>query len=379
MQFARVLVDQGYIVDVVCLRRDGQSHFEVVDDVNLFRIQVRIRNESNRLDYIYRIIRFFIHSAIIVTLKHLKRPYQLLDIFAVPDFLVFAAVFPKIMGARVILDFYDLLPEFYLSKFDAERPSLTFRFLLWLEKQAVAFSDHAIASNHIWKQRLEERSVLPEKCTAIPYCSDPRIFSPRHRTRVDNRFILIYPGTLNRHQGVDVAIRAFARVAPKIPESEFQVYGEGPEKEHLISLATELGVGDRVIFHAFIPASAIADAIANCDVLVVPKRAGSLFGNEAASTKILDSMTLGVPVIASWTKVESYYFDESMIRFFESENVSKLAECILQLRNDLQLRDELVRNARRFVERNTWKDMAQRFLALVDSLLMRDIGSGVKG
>jgi uncharacterized protein YjhX (UPF0386 family) len=56
MQFARVLVDQGYIVDVVCLRRDGQSHFEVVDDVNLFRIQVRIRNESNRLDYIYRII-----------------------------------------------------------------------------------------------------------------------------------------------------------------------------------------------------------------------------------------------------------------------------------------------------------------------------------
>jgi len=43
--------------------------------------------------------------------------YQLIHVHSVPDFLVFAAIVPKLLGTPVVLDIHDVLPEFYASKF----------------------------------------------------------------------------------------------------------------------------------------------------------------------------------------------------------------------------------------------------------------------
>ena len=64
--------------------------------------------------------------------------------------------------------------------------------------------------------------------------------------------------------------------------------------------------------------------LANADLGVVPKRADS-FGNEAYSTKIMEFMSLGVPVVVSSTKIDRFYFDDSVVRFFESGNADALA------------------------------------------------------
>jgi len=57
---------------------------------------------------------------------------------------------------------------------------------------------------------------------------------------------------------------------------------------------------------------------------VVPKRANS-FGNEAFSTKILEFMALGVPVIVSNTKIDKYYFSDDLVMFFKNEDIDDLA------------------------------------------------------
>ncbi len=77
------------------------------------------------------------------------------------------------------------------------------------------------------------------------------------------------------------------------------------------------------------------------------KRADN-FGNQAFSTKILEFMILGVPVIASKTKVDMYYFNDSLLEFFDSGDENSLAQKIIYLYNNKQRRIELTNNAFQF-------------------------------
>jgi glycosyltransferase involved in cell wall biosynthesis len=153
-----------------------------------------------------------------------------------------------------------------------------------------------------------------------------------------------------------------------MPTAEFHIYGEGPSKPSLIRLTEDLGLSGRVIFHDFVATQKVAEFMAGSDLAVVPKRASSAFGNEAASTKIMEFMSLGVPVIVSRTKIDTYYHDESRVRFFESENESDLADSILLLYRDPQLRKKLASNASQYIGQNNWQEKRCDYFHLVDRL-----------
>src|ERR1035438_5895744 len=78
--------------------------------------------------------------------------------------------------------------------------------------------------------------------------------------------------------------------------------------------------------------SHLARVMAATDLAIEPKRATSAFGNEALSTKILEFMALGVPIVASRTRIHAYYYDESIIKYYDSDDEASLANCILLLR-----------------------------------------------
>src|SRR5260370_15750896 len=100
------------------------------------------------------------------------------------------------------------------------------------------------------------------------------------RNRSNGKLLITYPGSLNWHQGVDVAITAFSKIKDKMPDAEFHIYGEGPAKESLIRLADSLGLQNRVIFHGLPPTGEIVQFMANTYLPLEPKRSGSPFGNE---------------------------------------------------------------------------------------------------
>ena len=116
-QYATALAARGDSVDIIALRKEGTSAFEVLNGVNVYRIQRRTVNERGPFDYLFRILRFLMVSAWVLAKKHLSKPYKVVHVHNVPDFLVFGALVPKLCGAHVILDIHDVLPEFYASKF----------------------------------------------------------------------------------------------------------------------------------------------------------------------------------------------------------------------------------------------------------------------
>jgi glycosyltransferase involved in cell wall biosynthesis len=196
---------------------------------------------------------------------------------------------------------------------------------------------------------------------------DESIFYKRQQEKNDGKFIMIYPGTLGWHQGLDIAIQAFASIKDQAPESEFHIYGRGPEKINLECLITELRLENKVFIKETVPIEQIASVMASADLGIIPKR-NDPFGGEAFSTKILEFMSLGVPVIVSETKIDKFYFNESVLKFFKPDDVNDLAQCMLSLRNDRVLRDRLRENAQMFVENYRWEKRKQEYLDLVDSL-----------
>jgi glycosyltransferase involved in cell wall biosynthesis len=372
-RYAETLARRGDRVDVVSLRQNGQPARGIVNGVRVFRIQRRVVNEKTKFTYLGRLLLFFMRSTVFLGVQQMKERYDLVHVHSVPDFEVFAAILPKLTGSKIILDIHDLVPEFYRSKFKSSDHSLTFRLLTRVERMSAWFSDHVIAANHIWEKRLRERSVKNSKCTTILNFPDTEIFKTRGRTRSDDKFIILYPGTLNYHQGIDIAIRALALIKDEAPEAEFHIYGAGDQLNSLRALVEELGLEDRVFLKGTKPLHDIASVIENADLGVVPKRKNS-FGNEAFSTKILEFMSLGVPVIVPDTAIDSYYFNDSVVKFFQADDERSLADAMLLMIKNPELRKRFIRDASEFVLKYSWDMNKATYLNLVDSLVQSPNG-----
>jgi glycosyltransferase involved in cell wall biosynthesis len=371
-RYAETLVRRGDHVDIFSLRREGQEICGNINGVNVYRIQERIRNEKGKTAYLGRLLKFFIKSSAVVGKKHLKAPYDLLHIHSVPDFEVFAALLPKFLGAKIILDIHDIVPEFYASKFGGGSDSTLFKALVFMEKLSAGFADHVIISNHIWEKAIVNRSVKPEKCSTILNYPDPFLFHFRPREEGNGTIRLIYPGSLGWHQGLDIAIKAFHAIRDEAPEAEFHIYGTGGEKDSLVTLVQELGLQDRVFIKPSLPLEKIVKVMAAADIGIVPKR-NDPFGGEAFSTKILEFMSLGVPVIVSRTKIDTYYFNDSVVEFFAPDDVKDLADSMLNMVKDRGMRKNLVDNALKFVEDYSWEKRKWEYLGLADRLTGRSV------
>lgn len=367
IRYAETLAKRGDEVEVISLRQAGQSDHEVINGVRVFRIQERIVNEKGKLDYLLRLIKFFLRSARFITKNHLRAPYDLIHVHSVPDFEVFVALVPKLTGSKIILDIHDIVPEFYASKFGASPRGVLFNVLVAIERLSTLFSDHVIVSNHLWEQKLVQRSVSKGKCTVILNYPDPCIFYQREKSRTDGKKIVMYPGSLNYHQGVDIAIRAFSKISREVPDAEFHIYGEGAERDNLAELAAALGLNGCVKFFSAAPISEIAEAMANCDLGIVPKR-NNTFGDEAFSTKILEFMSLGVPVLVSSTRIDRFYFNDKVVHFFKAQDVDDLAEKLLSMLKDQSFRQTLSANALAMAQNFSWELKKAKYLTVVDAL-----------
>jgi glycosyltransferase involved in cell wall biosynthesis len=369
MRYAEALAARGDQVDVLSLISNNNAPIETINGVTVYRIQRRTIDERRKISYLSRMLGFLARSSWFMAKSHHKQPYDLIHVHSVPDFEVFAALIPKLQGAKVILDIHDIVPEFYASKFGVSKESFAFRALKLLERWSTAFSNHVIIANHIWEKVLTARSVNPEKCSTYLNYPDSRLFNTALRTRVsDGRIIMMYPGTLNWHQGLDIAVKAFDLIKDQVPEAEFDIYGGGSRREQLARLIKERALQERVKLMDIRPINEIAGVMANADIGIVPKRNDS-FGGDAFSTKIFEFMALGVPIIAANTRIDRFYFNDSLVKFFQAGDERSLANAMLVMIRNHSLRKEFAKNALAYIAQQSWDIKRQDYLNLVDQLV----------
>jgi glycosyltransferase involved in cell wall biosynthesis len=99
---------------------------------------------------------------------------------------------------------------------------------------------------------------------------------------------------LVRQKGVDVLLRAFARVRREVPDARLVVFGDGPERTALERLGSELGVASAIAWLGHVSPSGLEDRIRGSWVQALPSRWTESFGLAAA-----EAMMRGTAVVAS--------------------------------------------------------------------------------
>lgn len=371
-RYAEALAKRGDEVRVLSLGNDEEvksRRWATLRGVNYLCLQSRETLEGNKWEHGWRLLQFMVKAFKSLSPKNLPNGCDLLHVHNIPDFLVFAGARLKYRGARLILDIHDIVPELYESKYSSGRRSILAAGLRLIETLACRFANHVIIANHLWKKTIIARSSPAGKVTALVNNVDLELFAPRKGIRDIEGPILLYPGSLNRHQGVDLAIQALPELVGEFPGIQMRIHGRGPSLPELKELTAKLGLTERVLFLPAVPLDEVSGIMSASDIGIVPKRAEG-FGDQAYSTKIMEFMSQRLPVIVSRTSIDSLYFNDSVVAFFESGNHKDLADKIRRVARDGEYRRSLSTNGYAYAQANSWETMKHVYLNLVDRLTM---------
>jgi glycosyltransferase involved in cell wall biosynthesis len=368
----QALLDDGHRVDVIGLAADGEPLRETWQGVRIHRLRMGTRR-SSAPRYLFEYGAFALFAAVLAAALHLRRRYDLVQVHSLPDPLVFAALVPKLLGAKVQLDLMETMPEFFATRFPQAGRRAN-RIVEAAEQASIRFADHVITCTEQMKEAFVGRGAPPAKIDVILNSADESIFdAERHppRERTPGRFELIVHGTIEERYGIDTAIEAVALLAGEIPELELQVFGKGSYREELERLAAERGVADRVhIRRDFVPLDDLVHAVSQADAGVVAMKRDP-FRDLTHCNKMYELITMRRPQLMSRTRSVEAYFDDDCFAWFESNDPADLARAIRRLHADPALADELVANAAARNAPYRWEHQRDHYQQVVRRVLAR--------
>ena len=328
------LVGAGATVDLVCLADEKAPRREVRNGIDVLRVPLK-HPRRGKLEYALRYGLFIFASGSVFALRSLRRRYDLVYVHNMPDILVLSALVPKALGAKVVLDLHDPMPELMKTIFNVSDDNQSVQWMKRLEKWSIARADLVVTVNIACQRIFSSRSCRAEKIAVVMNAPDGQIFPFREAadqeaaTRSNTKpFIIMYHGSLVERNGLDVAIDALARVRQTIPNAELHVFGRSTAfLEQMREFAKGKGVYDVVRYQGPRRLEELVTEIDRCDVGVIPNHRNA-FTDINTPTRMFEYLALGKPVIAPSTLGITDYFDKDSLLFFEAGDAADLARQI---------------------------------------------------
>jgi glycosyltransferase involved in cell wall biosynthesis len=372
---AEALVAAGYIVDVLALRPEHAPK----TNYTFNGVQVHTMSLGKRRGslgrYFYEYFAFLFWATVKLTSLSRLRTYTAIDVNNLPDFLVFATLWPRMKGAKIILDMHEITPEFFMSKYQVPANHWLVALTRIIERTCVRYADHVITINEPIQQLLLDRGLRPGRSTVIMNSVDEDLFqeSGRRMSFVDPSggkatFVMMYHGTLTRIYGLDIALEAFGRAHTYMPGAEFWILGNGPELGALKEQVSQLRLESKVRFVGSVLPDEVPLWVARSHAGVLATRQ-DVFLDLSFSNKLSEYIVMDKPVISSRLRTIRHYFSEEALAFFEPGNPKDLARQMATLYRDTELRDRYVRLAKKEYEPICWEVMRERYLSLMARLI----------
>jgi glycosyltransferase involved in cell wall biosynthesis len=367
--------DAGMTIDLICLGQGNSAKRETSGGLHVLRIPMRHRR-GGKLTYAFQYGSFILAASLIFALRALTHRYDLVYVHNMPDILVLSALVPKVLGARVILDLHDPMPELMRTIYDLGKDSFSVRCIRSMEKWSIARTNLVITVNQACKRIFASRSCEAGKIIVVMNTPDSRIFpfqaaqeQPAAQTDRARPFVMMYHGTLVERNGLDLAVEALEMVREKMPAAELRIYGPStPFLERVMEMVQAKVMQDIVHYLGARRLEDLPREIEQCDVGIIPNQRNA-FTDINTPVRIFDFLANGKPAIVPSTPGIKDYFNEDSLVFFESGNAADLAK---QMEYTYSHRDELteiVRRGQQIYLAHTWEQERQTLLVGVAQLL----------
>lgn len=219
----------------------------------------------------------------------------------------------------------------------------------WINRMIETYTkkkiDICFAYSHTAESLMRELANWEVVYTPPPINIEDFQFKPKLTDSKSDTFVVGYLGRISYEKGVDILMRAIALTDKNI---HCMIVGNGPEKEKLKVLAEELVISERVKWHNAVEYKNIPSFMKSFDVLVLPSRTTEKW-KEQFGRVLIEAMACGVPVIGSNSGEIPNVIGENGV-LFEENNPEKLAEAIKFLRDNFDIRNRMVFQARNFIE-----------------------------
>jgi len=283
---------------------------------------------ENKIIYFLQSILFLIVAFFRLLPLSIKRKYKVIQAHNLPDYLIFAGVFHKIFGVKLILDIHDPSVDLFEEKWPGKKNKALKFLMSKAEKYSCKLSDHLFTVTNTCKERLVERGNPSNKITLILNTADEGFFNfndKREFKKINKGVKIIYHGTITERFGLHNVIVAMPYLLKDIPGSVFDIYGiyDSSYFKKLERLVNDLELSENVNLNGKVVREQIPELINNHDMGIVPYLQTD-YMNLALPTKAFEYIAMGLPLVS--TKLKDLYetFDDNCIKYVDESDPKQI-------------------------------------------------------
>lgn len=307
--FAKALTARGHEVEVLTgfpNYPDGKIYpgykirlwrRECADGIPILRVALYPSHNNSSVGRLLNYLSFALSAAVIGSV--LVRKPDVIYVYHPPlTSGIAAAVISVVRGAPFVFDIQDLWPDAVAAS-GMMTQAAALKALERLCKFVYRRARHIIVLSQSMRERLVKRDVSEQKIDVIyNWCDEATMqpcSEPPTRLSEENRFSILFAGTMGRVQGLDSVLRAAEICRQTVPAAEFLFIGGGVDRQRLERLAREMNLNN-VRFLPRQPMCAMGAILAGADALLVHLKDDPLI-QIAVPSKTQAYLAAGKPIV----------------------------------------------------------------------------------
>jgi len=371
-RYMNALNESGISCVVICSKRKRDPYFENWNGNRVYRIPVAKKRSSFILTFFEYSFFTWISSFLLLYLG-IKYRFKIIHVHTLPDFLIFAAIWNKLFGTKLILDLHEIFPELYMARTGAKDSSFKIKLLKLSESLSIKLANDVLTIHDNAKDIFLGRNKnLEKKLHVVMNTVDPDEFpEPRHETQ--GEFPIIYNGTIVKLLNLTIIVESLATQKRSMPPADFnkliyRLYGDGPALEEILNLAKKLGIEDKVQYMGYLQPEDMRKEFLKTGVLILPPLK-NIYSDLFYTIKLIEAIYLKIPVIATRLNTYMRYYREESIFYFDSGNTDELTERIKEVFYNKELVKQKTENARADYDKISRDIMKTRYINVVNNLM----------